>query len=862
MAIKQAVSRLGRGIDGLKTQGTGATCIWTGGGADDLWTNALNWDRLPVAGDDLIFAGTTRLTPSNDFAAATSFASITFAPGAGAFTLSTNQITLTGDILNQSSNAQIIALAIACTQTIIINTDAQSLYLTGVFSGAGGGWEKLGTGTLYVKANCSMTGTITLTEGTQNHGDGGATGNMGAVAAFINNAALVFQRSNNTNSLYSISGTGTVTNNGASGFTNTLSGTNTYTGATRVMAGTLLAGSTSAFGNNSAVTLDNVAGAVLDTTGFANSIGSLTGGGGTGGNITLGAATLTIGGDGTSPAAYGGIISGTGNIIKSGAGTLTLSALNTYTGTTAVQNGTLSVNTILSVSGGASALGAPTTVANGTIALGSTTTTGTLAYTGGVQSTDRVLNLAGTTGGGTLDHSGTGALTFSSNLTATGVGAKTLTLQGTAIAGSAAVISGIIVDGSGTTGVTKVGTGNWVLSGANTYTLATAIQEGVLSVNTIKDVSGGASALGAPTTVANGTISIGSGTTSGVLTYTGAVQSTNRVINLAGTTGGATLRLSSANNLTFTSDLTATGSGSKILTFGGSLAGAGVFSGAISTATTSIIKTGTNTWTLSGTNTFPGQIQLLQGKLAAGSTGAFPSTAAVSISNVASTTLDITGFANSIGSLTGGGGTGGNVTLGAATLTVGGDDTSPAAYGGIISGTGALTKTGSGTLTLSGTNTYTGATTISSGILKLTGSLASGSAVSIVGGRLAGPDTTGASSTAAGTIAITSSASAIIQPGEFGNNTLNTGALTFSGTLAAFIANSTTTTFSKVAVTGNVSLGAMDITCPAGITTNGTYKIITATGTMSGTLPTVVSNLTGKTVVVQQTANDLELVIT
>ena len=40
-------------------------------------------------------------------------------------------------------------------------------------------------------------------------------------------------------------------------------------------------------------------------------------------------------------------------------------------------------------------------------------------------------------------------------------------------------------------------------------------------------------------------------------------------------------------------------------------------------------------------------------------------------------------------------------------------------YGGVISGTGSLTKSGAGTLTLTGANTYTGGTTISAGTLQL-----------------------------------------------------------------------------------------------------------------------------------------------
>jgi DNA-directed RNA polymerase beta subunit len=50
--------------------------------------------------------------------------------------------------------------------------------------------------------------------------------------------------------------------------------------------------------------------------------------------------------------------------------------------------------------------------------------------TGAAQSSDRIINLAGTTGGGVLDQSGTGALVLSGGVTATGAGSKTLTLRG------------------------------------------------------------------------------------------------------------------------------------------------------------------------------------------------------------------------------------------------------------------------------------------------------------------------------------------------------------------------------------------------------------------------------------------------
>jgi hypothetical protein len=78
-------------------------------------------------------------------------------------------------------------------------------------------------------------------------------------------------------------------------------------------------------------------------------------------------------------------------------------------------------------------------------------------------------------------------------------------------------------------------------------------------------------------------------------------------------------------------------------------------------------------------------------------------------------TLDLGGYNLTVGSLTGTS----HISLGTATLTVGSDGTGPAAYSGVISGTGELTMTGTGTLTLSGTNTYSGDTRLNGGTLRL-----------------------------------------------------------------------------------------------------------------------------------------------
>ena len=78
----------------------------------------------------------------------------------------------------------------------------------------------------------------------------------------------------------------------------------------------------------------------------------------------------------------------------------------------------------------------------------------------------------------------------------------------------------------------------------------------------------------------------------------------------------------------------------------------------------------------------------------------------------------------------------GIVNNGGYLLTVAGSGNTT--ISGAMSGNGSLTQSGSGTLTLSGSNTYTGATTVNAGTLAITGSaaLAGGGTVNLVGGTL------------------------------------------------------------------------------------------------------------------------------
>ncbi|MEI7898983.1 MAG: autotransporter-associated beta strand repeat-containing protein [bacterium] len=434
----------------------------------------------------------------------------------------------------------------------------------------------------------------------------------------------------------------------------------------------------------------------------------------------------------TAAQTLSGVISGSGVLTKANSGTLTLTGPNTYTGATANNAGVLTIQNATAL--GTAAAG--TTVASGaalqiqgdiTVGAEALSLNGTGPGTGGA-----LRNISGanvwqgtvTLAGAARINSDAGSLTF--NTAANSItGTQNLTLGG---AGNGTVV-GTITTGTGT--LTKDGAGVWTLFGANTYSGATAIGGGTLVVTSLNSVSGGtsSSSLGAPTTVPNGTIAIGSGNTAGTLTYTGSGETTDRVLSLAGTGGGVTIDQSGTGLLKFT-NLAVPGAGSKTLTLQGSTAGTGEIGGTITNNSnanvTSVTKAGTGVWTLSGTNTYSGTTTVNGGTLkagiasVAGAYGAFGTNSAVTLANTAGVVLNLNGFNTVIGSLAGGGTTGGNVTLGTgtATLTVGAKNTSTT-FAGVISGTGSLVKGGTGTNTLSGVNLYTGNTTVSAGMLAL-----------------------------------------------------------------------------------------------------------------------------------------------
>ncbi|EMX2096197.1 autotransporter-associated beta strand repeat-containing protein, partial [Salmonella enterica] len=546
------------------------------------------------------------------------------------------------------------------------------------------GWDgtsliKQGAGTLILNAENTYTGGTTISGGTlvATNVDALGSGDVTDDATLELNTGGTFDNA--------ISGSGQVVKSGDE--TLTLSGSNSYTDGTLISGGTLVASNVEALGSGD-VTDD----AVLE---------------------------LNTGGD------FDNAISGSGQVVKSGDETLTLSGSNTYTGGTLISGGTL--------------------VASNVEALGS-----------GDVTNDAVLelNTGGTfdntiSGSGRVVKSGDGALTLSG---ANSYSGGTLISDGTLIAGRVDVLgSGDVTDNatlelntggtfdnaiSGSGQVVKSGDDVLTLSGANSYSGGTLISDGTLVASNVE-------ALGTGDVTDNATLEMNTGGDFiNNIGGTGRVEkSGDDALTLSGSntyTGGTTIN----DGTLIATSVDALGSGDVTNNAVLELNTGGDFTNNIG-GTGSVVKSGDETLTLSGSNTYTGGTTINDGTLIATSVDALGSG---DVTNNAVLELNTGGdFINNIG------GTGRVEKSGDETLTLSGSNTytggtlisggtlvatnvealgtgdvtdnavlelnTGGTFDNAISGSGQVVKSGDETLTLSGANSYTGGTLISSGTL-------------------------------------------------------------------------------------------------------------------------------------------------
>jgi fibronectin-binding autotransporter adhesin len=187
--------------------------------------------------------------------------------------------------------------------------------------------------------------------GTFNIANLGGTGNL-VLSDSTGGAATISFGTNNANTTYAgnISGNGGLTLVGTGAVL--LTGSNTYGGNTTINAGSLQLGNASAV-QGSTVAL-NVNNALL----FGAGIGTFSVGGLSSSNAlslldTAGiAVTLNVGGNGQNNT-FSGALTGSGAVVKTGAGLLSLAGSNiTYSGNTTVSAGTLQFNNAINFSNG------------------------------------------------------------------------------------------------------------------------------------------------------------------------------------------------------------------------------------------------------------------------------------------------------------------------------------------------------------------------------------------------------------------------------------------------------------------------------------------------------------------------------
>ena len=579
-------------------------------------------------------------------------------------------------------------------------------------------------------------------------------------------------------------------------------------------------------------------------------------------NVTNGGFLLTSGGTGNT--AISGIIGGTGGLTKTGGGTLTLSGVNTFTGTTTVSAGIVRATTstaslgagALTLSGGTLQLandaglnyGRNTTVtANTTIVsdrnvaagAGVTHTLGTLAIGAQTLSITR----------GALATSGTGAVTFGSTTLS---GASTFDPQTNTTLTLGAIHGGV-------NGFTKTGGGTLVLSAASTHTGDTTVASGVLQINNNNGAGNGAISIssGAPAAnrvLVNGGVTIFNpisfGTTLGTAGF-GVIQQTG--------TGQATVN----GPITITGAPTAGGHFVGSNTVGSEL----VIGGAISSTVSLSHRAGRIIYKGGGTVTAVNPTLTVTDTALIGATNGMVTSLTVFLGGSGNAALDLNGFDQTLsGLLLGNGGLNyvGTVNLGAKALTLTGNVTTQTPGG--VTGAHTINATAGGTLALGASpRTFTVSDSLSLDDLTLNAVAVTGAGgmvkegtgtLSLNNATIAGPLTINNGALQSGTSSLigTVTSGALnfsanpttlkMKLGIAGDDLINTGVLTTNGIGA--------TTVSLSQVGGAAPLGTKTLIDYTGAGPGiGGFTLGALPGRLAGALAD-----TGSAIVFNATAND------
>ncbi|MFA6271412.1 MAG: autotransporter-associated beta strand repeat-containing protein, partial [Candidatus Paceibacterota bacterium] len=294
----------------------GVTATWNGGGGDGSWATTGNWQggAVPASGADLVFTGSSQTSVAT--AGNRTTGAITFDSSAAAFTIGGNEITLGGNLANNSNATQTINSAIT------LNADRTIIANTGNFV--------LG-GDIALSNTAALPGTLTFSGNSSTVVSGSISDGPAAGGSLVK------------------TGTGTLT----------LTGNNTFTGPLTIAGGTVEANSSEALGNSLTATTNNL---IFDG-GTLRAIADIDAGAPVTRTVQLlGNGTIDTNGNNVT---VGGPVVGTGNLLKAGSGNLTLTqggaTNNSYSGETIVQQGSL----VAAYAGSLGAAAGGTTVESG-----------------------------------------------------------------------------------------------------------------------------------------------------------------------------------------------------------------------------------------------------------------------------------------------------------------------------------------------------------------------------------------------------------------------------------------------------------------------------------------------------------------
>jgi len=525
---------------------------------------------------------------------------------ASGFSVISSALTGSGKVTSNAGTGG-LTLSGANTHTGGTEVTGGTLFVTGngTLGAASGNVTVSGGGILDLRNQQTRTGTISMTNENARILSADSTGSI------VNNGGA-FQFGGGLLDV-PLSGTGGMNVTGGGG----ISSNNTYTGATTISGTTGWYGQNQLFVNN-ANALGAASGDLTISGGYVNLTGkTIT----RSGNLTISGGSLENGAISKSGSDYniqggsvGAVLGGTAGLTKSGPATAALGGANTYSGNTTINGGTLNVY----VAGG---------LGNATAAV--TVNAGATLYTGANLTISRTGNVTVNGGSLTTDNNNFGTISVSG---------------GNFTANNAAVLA---VKLAGTAGLTVGGTGATYLWTDSSYTGATVISSGQLTLGGLGAIS------------SQSRLQIDSGA---AVNLTGEYAANNINRTFAGLTGAGVLD----------------GAGGTVTI--NKTSGTDTFSGSVQGAQ-GLIKDGAGTLALSGTNTYNGTTTVSAGTLLIN--GSTASSSAVNVSS--------------------GGTLGGNGTVGGFTTVNG--DLKPGNSPGVLTFSSGLTLNGTTMMEINGSTT-------------------------------------------------------------------------------------------------------------------------------------------------------------